>query len=81
MKILYELTVECGCPVDGGGDIYQCSLTATKPIPVESILSVVSKCRDLQVFQEVLADRLSRELLCGVRLVGYHSGVKVTVDA
>jgi len=81
MKVVYELDVECSCPVDNKGDMYQCTLTSTKPIPVENILSVVAKHQQLKVFQEVLAESLSRELFCNVRLVGYHSGVRVTVDA
>lgn len=81
MKVKYELVVESGCPVDGLGDVYQCTLISNKPIAVETILEVVTRYKDNLIFQEELAEQLARELFCNVELVGYHSGVKVTVIA
>lgn len=81
MKVVYELSVECGCPVDDKGDVYQCFLTSTKPIPVEHILLVVEVYKNTKMFQEHLAESLSRDLFCEVKLIGYHSGIKVTVSA
>ncbi len=81
MKVKYELTVQSNCPVDYKGDIYNCCLTSDKPIPVETILEAIKKYNNEFLFQENIAEELSRDLCCVVELVGYHSGVKVTVIA
>lgn len=81
MKVKYHLSIESNCPVDGQGDFYECCLTSDKPLAVEQILEVVKDYKNRCLFQEHLAEELSRKLLCKVKLVGYHSGVKVSVKA
>lgn len=81
MKVTYHLTVECNCPVDNLPDAYGCRITSYKPIPVEHILSVVQSYKDVFIFQEDLTENLSRLLKASVITEGYHSGVKVTVEA
>ena len=81
MKIEYTLKIEALCPIDHKGDVYDCTLYSDKPIPVEHILEFVQQYKTVELFQEDLANSLSRLLFCTVELVGYHSGIKTRVIA
>jgi NADPH-dependent 7-cyano-7-deazaguanine reductase QueF len=81
VKVTYTLSIKSNCPVDLMPDAYDCSIVSDKAIPVEFILETVDKFSGSFEFQEKLAETLSRELCASVSLVGWHSGVKVVVEA
>lgn len=79
MKTTHRLQVKAVCPVDNKSDVYDCRIVTSRIIPVEDILAAVDAVKEEKVFQEVLCERLARELACEVTLVGIHSGVSTEV--
>lgn len=81
MKVAYELRVQCNCPVDGRGDVYDVTIVSDRTIFCEKINEVTAALSSERIPQEELTDRLHRELRAEVTTVGWHSGVKVTATA
>lgn len=79
MRVTHTLTIEASCPVDNKLDVYECTIEASRTIPVEDILKATA---DLpKAFQEDITATLARTLGATVRTVGWHSGVKTEVVA
>jgi|TARA_R110000744_G_scaffold296894_1_gene406723 hypothetical protein len=74
MRVVYSLTIEAECPVDGLADGYECRVISAKTIPVEKILDAVNNLP--KAFQEDVTMSLARTLRASVETVGWHSGVK-----
>jgi NADPH-dependent 7-cyano-7-deazaguanine reductase QueF len=81
MKITYSFALKSNCPVDLLPDVYECQVVSDRPIAVEDILEVSEKYKEVFEFQEVLTEKLARQLAATVTTVGWHSGVKVVAEA
>lgn len=81
MLVRHTLTIRAKCPMDNGNDKYEAEFTATRVVPVETILAAVKRMTRKTIFQEDLTAALARELGMEVRTVGYHSGVRTEVTA
>jgi len=81
MNVNYTLNIKSNCPIDFKPDVYECQIFSDKGISVEEILIVTKKYEDLFMFQEALTEDLSRDLCAKVITVGWHSGVRVVVEA
>lgn len=77
----YETRIVAACPVDGKTDVYDATFISDDTIKCERILEATQKYATEKAFQEVITADLARELRCTVVTVGYHSGVKTTVEA
>jgi hypothetical protein len=78
MLNIYEWEITCACPVDDDPDVYSMTVTSHRTIPVEEIIKAVGEVTKEKMFQEDLTQRLHRKINACVKLVGYHSGIKVT---
>ncbi len=78
MRVVYELTINAICPVDGKPDVYQLTVRSAKVIPVEDILAAVKKEVAEPAYQETITERLFRAIGTQVETFGIHSGVKTT---
>lgn len=74
----YEVEVTCVCPVDDLPDVYQLTITSRRTIPVEDILAVVAGFREKRMYQEDLCQAIHRRVNASCRVIGYHSGVRVS---
>ena len=79
MKVTHEIEVRGLCPVDLSFDVYQVKISSMKIVKVEEIISVVNALK-WPLYQEEMTQKLAEELQCSVCSVGYHSGVKTTVE-
>jgi hypothetical protein len=77
----YETRILAACPADGLPDVYEATFISDDTIQCERILEAVAKYATEKMFQEQITADLARELRCKVITVGYHSGVKTTVEA
>lgn len=77
----YETRIVAACPVDDKPDVYDATFISDDTVQVERILEAVAKYATEKAYQEVITADLARELRCRVITVGYHSGVKTTVEA
>lgn len=81
MRCRYEVQIVAACPVDDRPDLYEATFESESCIKVESILDAISPWRERKAFQEEITEDLARTLKCRVTTVGFHSGVKTTVEA
>lgn len=77
----YETKIVAACPMDGGPDLYDATFESDDTIRCEDIIAAVGKYATEKAFQEIITADLARSLRCRVTTVGYHSGVKTTVQA
>lgn len=77
----YETRLVAACPVDDKPDVYDVTFESADTIPVERILEAMQPYAERKAYQEDITAELARELKCHVTSVGYHSGVKTTVQA
>ena len=77
----HNLTIQAKCPVNGNTDTYRVTVTTTRLIAVEEILSEVDRLTDIPIFQERLTGDLAASLFARVKTVGAHSGVETTCVA
>jgi len=77
----YETRIVAACPTDGKPDVYDATFISDDTIQCERILDATQKYATEKAFQEIITADLARELRCKVITVGYHSGVKTTVEA
>lgn len=77
----YETTIVAACPSDGKPDVYEATFISDDTIMCERILEATRGWATVKAFQETMTADLARELRCKVITVGYHSGVKTTVEA
>lgn len=84
MKVTYQLTILCQCPIDTNViDIYDATIVSDFIIRVEEINEAVAEITRSPRFQEslteLLADSLSSDGPVSVTTVGTHSGVRTEV--
>lgn len=77
----YETRIVAACPVDDKPDVYEATFISDDTVQVERILEAVAKYATEKAYQEIITADLARQLRCRVITVGYHSGVKTTVEA
>lgn len=77
----YETRIVAACPVDDKPDVYEATFISDDTVQVERILEAVAKHATEKAYQEIITADLARQLRCRVITVGYHSGVKTTVEA
>lgn len=81
MICTYQTRIIATCPTDGRPDVYEATLVSEATIEVERILEAIAPYATEAAFQEGITASLARALRCKVVTVGYHSGVKTTVEA
>lgn len=81
MKVSHRLQIECRCPSDKGGDLYEAEITVERVLPVERILKLSKRAKKKTMYQEDLAVWLARRLNAKVKLTGSHYGVRTVVEA
>ena len=74
-KYIFEAT--CLCPNGKLKDRYECELSSRSTIQVELIGKYIAKLAKRRMYQEQIADELRNEFMAGVRVVGWHYGIKV----
>lgn len=79
MIVKYSLRVKCCCPVDDLPDAYDVEVTSDRAVAVEKLLELAGTFENRKIFQEQLTEEFARMSGCGVRTVGWHSGVKTEV--
>jgi hypothetical protein len=79
MKVTHEMTFARRCPVDDALDQYELRVETTRTVKVEDILAAIEALPE-KAFQEDITTTLAAKLGCSVTTVGYHSGVKTTVE-
>lgn len=77
----YETRIVAACPADGKPDVYDATFISDDTIQCERIIEAIAPYATEKAFQEVITADLARSLRCRVITVGYHSGVKTTVEA
>lgn len=77
----YETRIIAACPVDKQPDVYDATFISDDTIKCELILEAIGPYATESAYQEVITADLARKLRCRVITVGYHSGVKTTVEA
>lgn len=77
----YEVRIVTACPSDGKPDVYDATFISEATIMCEAIVEATQKYAIEKAYQEVITADLARALCCKVITVGYHSGVKTTVEA
>jgi hypothetical protein len=81
MICTYQTRIVAACPVDDKPDVYDATFISDDTIRCEDILAAVARYATEKAYQEIITADLSRELRCRVITVGFHSGVKTTVEA
>lgn len=81
MKCRYETRLVAACPANGDVDLYFVAVESDAMVPCERILEEVRKLTGVRRYQEDITSVLAEALACRVTTVGYHSGVKTTVEA
>lgn len=81
MRCRYETQIVAACPVDDRPDVYEAVFESEGCIKVEDILAAIAPWRERKAFQETITEDLARTLKCRVTTVGFHSGIKTTVEA
>lgn len=86
MRVTYEFTATCRCPVDDSVDTYSVTVVSPHTIMVEDILHCVKLFRDQKHTQEeftlMLAGALkNKEGGVAVKTLGFHSGVRTEVES
>jgi len=81
MQCKYETRIVAACPMDGQPDVYDAIFISDDTIKCEHILEAIAPYAVDKAFQEAITADLARKLRCRVVTIGYHSGVKTTVEA
>jgi uncharacterized membrane protein YkvA (DUF1232 family) len=81
MICTYQTKIVAACPVDQKPDVYEATFISDDTIRCEDILAAIGKYASEKAYQEAITAALARDLRCRVITVGYHSGVKTTVEA
>ena len=77
----YETRIVAACPVDDRADVYDATFESEACIAVEDIVAAIKPYAERKAFQETITEELARLLKCRVVTIGYHSGVRTTVQA
>jgi hypothetical protein len=82
MKCKYEYEVRAQCPCNTSDtDVYQFTIDSESIILVEKIAEFFDKhAKNQNVFQEDLTQKCAVTLGARVTSVGWHHGIKVTVN-
>jgi hypothetical protein len=77
MDITYKFMAVAKCPRADMLDFYECQLTTDEMVECETIAKTVLELSGEILFQEELAERLSKVFLVSVEVKGVHSGITV----
>jgi len=73
----YTIKFNAKCPADNSIDSYKLKIYSNKIILVEDIIAIINKLTTEPIYQEKLAEIIYNNIKEKLKLIGYHSNIKI----